>query len=151
MSEEKYFEDFALGDRFRVASKTLTDAHFLLFSALTGDTHPIHYDVEYAKKTRFGRPVAHGYLVTILTAMGASTLNWAVEHSIVAFVEQSSRMLKPVFVGDTLTPEGEVVELIPGRSQGRVRFRTWVTNQHGEVVLEGSQTYLVKRRVPLAE
>ena len=151
MSEEKYFEDFALGDRFRVASKTLTDAHFLLFSALTGDTHPIHYDVEYAKKTRFGRPVAHGYLVTILTAMGASTLNWAVEHSIVAFVEQSSRMLKPVFVGDTLTPEGEVVELVPGRSQGRVRFRTWVTNQHGEVVLEGSQTYLVKRRVPLAE
>ncbi|MCL6648626.1 MAG: MaoC family dehydratase [Chloroflexi bacterium] len=151
MSEEKYFEDFALGDRFRVASKTLTDAHFLLFSALTGDTHPIHYDVEYAKKTRFGRPVAHGYLVTILTAMGASTLNWAVEHSIVAFVEQSSRMLKPVFVGDTLTPEGEVVELIPGRSQGRVRFRTWVTNQHGEVVLEGSQTYLVKRRVPRAE
>jgi acyl dehydratase len=148
VTAEKYFEDFQLGDRFRVASKTINDAHFLLFSAITGDTHPIHYDVEYAKQTRFGRPVAHGYLVTVLTAMGASNLNWAVEHTIVAFVDQSSRFLKPVFIGDTLTPEGEVIELIPGRRQGTVKFRTWVTNQHGEVVLEGTQTYLIKRRQP---
>ncbi len=144
--EQKFFEDFQIGDTFRVPSKTMNDAHFLFFSAITGDTHPIHYDVEYAKKTRFGRPVAHAYLITVLTAMGASNLSWAVDESIVAFVEQSSKILKPVFVGDTLSPQGEIVELIPGNRTGTVRFRTTVTNQSGEVVLEGSQTYIIKRR-----
>ncbi|MCS7001891.1 MAG: MaoC family dehydratase [Dehalococcoidia bacterium] len=148
MVEEKYFEDFAIGDRWRGPSKTMTDAHFLLFSALTGDTHPIHYDVEYAKNTRFGRPVAHGLLVTALTAMGSSTLNWAIEHSVVAFVEQSSKMLAPVFVGDTLQPEGEVVAMTPRRATGIITFRTWITNQRGETVLEGAQTYVFKRRTP---
>lgn len=147
MTGERYYEDFQIGDRFRVPSKTMTDAHFLFFSAITGDTHPIHYDVEYAKKTRFGRPVAHGYLVTVLCAMGGSDLNWAVENSVVAFTEQSSKILRPVFVGDTLTPRGEVIEMIPGNRQGTIRFRTWVTNQNGETVLEGTQTYLIKRRL----
>lgn len=146
MSEERYLEDFKVGDRFRVPSKTMTDTHFLLFSALTGDNHPIHYDVEYAKQTRFGRPVAHGYLITIMTAMGGSNLNFAVENSIVAFIEQTSRVLKPVFVGDTLTPQGEVIEILPKGKQGILKFRTWVTNQTGETVLEGTQTYLIKSR-----
>ena len=55
-------------------SKTLTDAHFMFFAGMTGDAHPIHYDDEYAKKTRFGRRLAHGLLLTSLTAVGASTL-----------------------------------------------------------------------------
>jgi acyl dehydratase len=146
MSEERYLEDFKVGDRFRIPSKTMTDTHFLLFSALTGDNHPIHYDVEYAKQTRFGRPVAHGYLITIMTAMGGSNLNFAVENSIVAFVEQTSRILRPVFVGDTLTPQGEVIEIVPKGKQGVLKFKTWVTNQNGETVLEGTQTYLIKSR-----
>jgi acyl dehydratase len=146
MSEERYLEDFKIGDRFRIPSKTMTDTHFLLFSALTGDNHPIHYDVEYAKQTRFGRPVAHGYLITIMTAMGGSNLNFAVENSIVAFIEQTSRILRPVFVGDTLTPQGEVIEIVPKGKQGVLKFKTWVTNQNGETVLEGTQTYLIKSR-----
>ena len=47
--------EFAPGQVFESPSRTLTDAHFLFFSALSGDNHPIHYDVEYAKATRFGR------------------------------------------------------------------------------------------------
>jgi len=54
MVEEKYFEDFKVGERFKIPSRTITETHYLLFSALTGDNHPIHYDEEYCKKTVFG-------------------------------------------------------------------------------------------------
>src|SRR5947199_66608 len=83
------------------------------FPGLTGDNHPLHYDVEYARHTRFGRPVAHGLLLASMTALGAGILAPRVQESVVAFVEQSARLLAPAFVGDTLYPELEVVELQP--------------------------------------
>jgi len=142
----KYFEDFQLGEKFHIPSKTMTDAHFLFFAGLTGDNHPIHYDDEYAKTTRFGKRVAHGLLVTAMTAVGASTLSPLLEGSIVAFVEQSSRFLKPVLIGDTITPEIEVSELVPKTEVGLLRLTTRVKNQRGEVVLEGMHAYLLKKR-----
>lgn len=141
-----YFEDFQLGETFRSPSKTITDAHFLFFSGLTGDSHPIHYDDEYAKSTRFGGRVAHGLLLTAMTAAGASSLSPLIEESIVAFVEQSARFLQPVLIGDTIAPALEVSELIPKRNVGLVRLTSRITNQRGETVLEGTHAYLVKRR-----
>ncbi len=141
-----YFEDFQLGETFRSPSKTITDAHFLFFSGLTGDSHPIHYDDEYAKSTRFGGRVAHGLLLSAMTAAGASSLSPLIEESIVAFVEQSARFLQPVLVGDTIAPELEVSELIPKSNVGLVRLTSRITNQRGETVLEGTHAYLVKRR-----
>src|SRR4029453_1766141 len=85
---QRFFEDFRVGDRFESPSKTLTDAHFLFFSGLTGDAHPLHYDVEYAKSTRFGRPLAHGLMLTSMTAVGASTLPPLIEASMVGFLEK---------------------------------------------------------------
>ncbi|MCZ6546019.1 MAG: MaoC/PaaZ C-terminal domain-containing protein [Chloroflexi bacterium] len=141
-----YFEDFQLGETFRSPSKTITDAHFLFFSGLTGDSHPIHYDDEYAKSTRFGGRVAHGLLLSAMTAAGASSLSPLIEESIVAFVEQSARFLQPVLIGDTIAPALEVSELIPKRNVGLVRLTSRITNQRGETVLEGTHAYLVKRR-----
>ncbi|HEY7295206.1 MAG TPA: MaoC/PaaZ C-terminal domain-containing protein [Dehalococcoidia bacterium] len=145
---QRYFEDFRVGEVFRAPSKTLTDAHFLFFSGLTGDSHPIHYDVEYAKGTRFGRPVAHGLLLVAMTALGAGELSQSFEESIVAFVEQSSRFLAPAFVGDTLHPELEVVALEPRTTTGLVAFTSRILNQRGEVVLEGQHRYIVRKRDP---
>lgn len=142
----RYFEDFRVGDRFRSPARTLTDAHFLFFVGLTGDHHPLHYDDEYARRTRFGRRPAHGLLLTALTAIGASTLAPHVEDSMVAFVEQSSRFVAPAFVGDTLQPELEVVALDRKRSAGLVTFRVTLTNQRGELVLEGRHLYLIAYR-----
>ena len=76
-----YFDDFALGERFRSPGRTLGDAHFLMFAGLTGDNHPIHYDEEYARQTRFGGRVAHGLLVMAMTAVGASPLSPRLERS----------------------------------------------------------------------
>jgi acyl dehydratase len=145
-TQTKYFEDFRLGEKFYIPAKTMTDAHFLFFAGITGDNHPIHYDDEYAKSTRFGKRVAHGLLVTSMTATGASTLSPMIEGSIVAFVEQSSHFLKPVLIGDTITPELEVTQLIQKTDTGLLRLTTRVKNQRGEVVLEGTHAYLIKKR-----
>ena len=68
-----FFEDFTVGDRFGSPSKTLTDAHFMFFAGMTGDAHPLHYDDEYAKKTRFGRRLAHGLLLTAMNCPNSTT------------------------------------------------------------------------------
>lgn len=143
---QRYFDDFTIGDRFKSPGRTLTDAHFLFFAGLTGDDHPIHYDDEYAKKTRFGKRLAHGLLLTSLTAVGASTLSPIIEESIVAFVEQRTRFLAPVFIGDTLYPEHEVVGLERKRSAGLLTLRVALKNQRGETVLEGEHKYLIAYR-----
>jgi acyl dehydratase len=142
----KYFEDFQVGETFQIPAKTMTAAHFLFFAGLTGDHHPIHYDDEYAKITRFGKRVAHGLLLTALTAVGASTLSSVLEGSMVALVEQSARFLKPVLIGDTITPELEVSEVIPKTDVGLLRLTTRVKNQRSETVLEGMHAYLIKKR-----
>jgi acyl dehydratase len=143
---QRWFEDFQVGDRFGSPARTLTDEHYLIFAGLTGDNHPIHYDDEYARRTRFGRRLAHGLLLTSLTALGASTLAPILEHSIVAFVEQSTRFRVPAFIGDTLKPDHEVVALERKRSAGLLTLRVILTNQRGEIVLEGEHRYLIAYR-----
>lgn len=144
--EQLYFDDFKLGERFRSPARTLGDAAFLFFAGITGDNHPIHYDEEYARRTRFGARVAHGLLVTSMTAVGASPLSHRLEESMVAFVEQASRFLRPVLLGDTVHPEFEVVGLERKGARGLLRLAVRVTNQRGEVVLEGHHAYLIKCR-----
>jgi 3-hydroxybutyryl-CoA dehydratase len=143
---QRWFEDFTVGDRFGSPGRTLTDAHFMFFAGMTGDAHPIHYDDEYARHTRFGRRLAHGLLLTSLTALGASTLAPILEHSIVAFVEQTTRFRAPVFIGDTVKPDHEVVGLERKRSAGLLTLRVTLTNQRGETVLEGEHRYLIAYR-----
>lgn len=144
--EHRWFEDFKVGDTFESPSKTLNDAHFMFFSGLTGDAHPVHYDDEYAKGTRFGRRLTHGLLLTSMTAVGASTLSPLMEHSMVAFVEQSMRFLKPAFIGDSIKPRHEIVALERKRSAGLLTLKVTLTNQRGETVLEGQHKYLIAYR-----
>ena len=143
---QKFFEDFRLGDTYRIPSKTIHDGHFLFFAGLTGDAHPIHYDDEYCKDHPFGKRVAHGLLLNTMTALGGSSLSSFVEDSMIAFLSQSSRFVHPVFIGDTIYPELAVSELIPKKNNGVVKFRSIVKNQKNEVVLEGEHVYLIKKR-----
>ena len=78
-----------------------------------------------------------------MTAVGASTLSPVIEHSIVAFLEQTTRFLKPAFVGDTIKPRHEVVRLERKRSAGLLTLKVTLTNQRGETVLEGEHRYLI--------
>jgi len=146
VTAQRWFEDFRVGDTFESPSKTLTDAHFMFFAGMTGDAHPLHYDDEYARRTKFGRRLAHGLLLTSMTAVGASTLAPVIEASIIAFVEQTTRFRGPAFIGDTLKPRHEVLALDRKRSAGLLTLRVTLTNQRGDVVLEGEHRYLVAYR-----
>jgi acyl dehydratase len=146
MCEQRYFEDFRLGERFVLPSRTMTDALFAAFQLASGDNHPVHYDVEYCRARGMPHMLAHGFQVLIQTAAGAGLFPHMVEDSLKAFIEQSSRFLAPVYVGDTLYGTLEIVELKPGRSTGTVRMAARVVNQRGVTVMEGSQTYLLKKR-----
>src|SRR5437763_16944762 len=115
----------------------------MFFAGMTGDAHPIHYDDEYAKTTRYGRRLAHGLMLTSLTAVGASTLAPVIEGSIVAFVEQTTRFKHPAFVGDTVKPRHEVSVLERKRSAGLLTLRVTHENQRGEIVLLGDHRFLI--------
>jgi acyl dehydratase len=144
--EQRWFEDFQLGERFVLPSRTMTDAIFLAFQAASGDNHPVHYDAEYCRARGMPGMLAHGLQTLIQTAAGAGLFPYLTEDALVGFIEQSSRFLKPVFVGDTLYPALMVDELTPNRSTGVLGLASTVYNQRGVLVLEGRQRYLLRRR-----
>jgi acyl dehydratase len=129
------------GDAFEGPSKTITDAHFLFFSGITGDVHPIHYDIEYAKTKRFERPIAHGLFLASLTALGATPAGHQLEGFVM--VEQGCNFAKPVMVGDTIRPKIVMERAWQDGKRRFCRFKTFLTNQRGETVLEGYHIYQV--------
>jgi acyl dehydratase len=146
LAESRYFEDLALGERFYIPSRTMTEAHFAAFQMVSADNHPIHYDVEYCRERGHKGPLAHGFQILAFTAAGASTFAHAVGDALVALTEQSSKFLKPVYPGDTLYPMLEISALTPQRSTGVVTLDVTVHNQNGELVLSGEQKILLRRQ-----
>jgi acetyl-CoA synthetase len=150
MPRQLFANDLVVGQRFAGASHCVDDKAFENFAALTGDSHPIHYDDAYAARSRFGKRVAHGLLLNSLTALGATPLSGALEDSMIAFLEQSCRFKKPVFVGEHLTSEFLVASVKFNRDGATaiVRFDVKLTRRDGEAVLEGHHTYLLHRSAP---
>ena len=146
LCEQRYFDDFVLGERFPLPSRTMTDALFAAFALASGDNHPVHYDVEYCRARGMPHMLAHGYQVLIQTAPGAGLFPHMVEDSLKGFIDQSSRFLQPVYVGDTLYSMLEVVELKAGNSTGVVGLKSTVHNQDGVLVMDGSQRFLLRKR-----
>ena len=145
-----FLEDFSKGQRFPGHPRKITDADVLSFAALTGDKHPIHYDDEYAKTTRFGRPIVHGLHLMALTALGAAPLAERLEASMIAFLEQEASFRKPVFKDDTLQPQFEVeaTEHRPGLEWGKLAIKVRLINQRDEIVVEGRHVYRILCRTP---
>ena len=144
--ESRYFEDLRVGERFFIPSRTMTEAHFAAFQTVSADNHPIHYDVEYCRERGHPGPLAHGFQILCFTAAGASYFALAVGDALIAFTEQSSKFLKPVYPGDTLYPMLEVSETKEGRTTGTVTLRLTIHNQEGVLVCDGEHKYLVKKR-----
>tara|TARA_Y100000588_G_scaffold329299_1_gene365374 strand:+ start:500 stop:985 length:486 start_codon:yes stop_codon:yes gene_type:complete len=142
-----YFEDLEIGARYYIPSRTLSDANFAAFQLASADNHPIHYDIEYCKSRGFPNLLAHGFQVLIQTAAGAGSFAHSIGDALVAFVEQSCKFIGPVYAGDTVYPELVISELTPQRTTGLVKIKSTVHNQRGELVLEGTQCYVVKKRL----
>ena len=144
--DQRWFEDFVLGERFVLPSRTMTEAVFLAFQGASGDNHPVHYDVEYCKARGMPGLLAHGFQSLIQTAPGAGLFPYMVEESLAGFIEQSSRFLQPVYAGDTVYPALEIDELTPNRSTGVVGLSSTMHNQRGQLVVQGRQRYLIRKR-----
>ena len=144
--ETRWFEDFAIDEKFILPSRTMTDAIFLAFQAASGDNHPIHYDVEFCRKRGMPHMLAHGYQLLIQTAAGAGTFPFMTEDSLIGFLDQSSKFLAPVYVGDTLYGALTIDEVTPGRTTGVIGMRSTVHNQNRVLVMEGRQRDLLRKK-----
>ena len=138
------FEGLEVGQRFPIPPRTVTEAHFSAFQAVSGDNHPIHYDLEYCKALGHEGLLAHGFQVLSATAAGAGLFPHVIGPALIGFIEQSSRFLKGVYPGDTLHPKLEVTDLKRQNTTGVATLRSTVHNQNGELVLDGEQKYLLR-------
>tara|TARA_Y100001970_G_scaffold167778_1_gene205287 strand:+ start:43 stop:531 length:489 start_codon:yes stop_codon:yes gene_type:complete len=145
-TESRYFDDLAVGERFLIPSRTLGDANFSAFQALSLDNHPIHYDLEYCKRAGHKDLLAHGLQVSALCAPGAGRLPHELHDSLIGLLEHSAKFLNPVYRGDTVYPALEIIELAPSKNTGVITLRVTVHNQNRQLVLEGLQKMLVRKR-----
>ena len=146
VTNSKYFEDFAVGDKYLIPSRTQTSSIFSMFQAASGDNDPIHYDKEFCKKNGHPDMLAHGLQVLIQTAAGAGSFPSEVRDSLIGLIEVSGKMLKPVYREDTLYPELVVSKLVPQNTTGVLEMKATVKNQKNIIVFEGSHKYLIKKK-----
>jgi acyl dehydratase len=147
------YADLRVGMSFRSPGRTITDADLVAFAGLTGDYSELHTSDVYAKKSQFGRRVAHG----MLGLAYAHGLMWArtgeLRETAIAFLGISDwRFVGPIFIGDTIFVNYRIAELRDSRSkptQAIATFDVEVVNQHEQIVQQGRKVLLVSK-VPLA-
>ena len=146
----KYYEELHVGDVIHHSlGRTITEMDNVLFSSLTMNTQPLHLNEDFAANhTQFGRRIVNG-IFTLGLAVGI-TVPELTEGTIIANLSyESVRHPRPMFHGDTLYVESEVIEMRPSRSKpdrGIVRLRHVGRNQDGEIVIEFERTVLMLRR-----
>jgi 3-hydroxybutyryl-CoA dehydratase len=138
---ERPYGEIEVGETASV-TKTVTEADIVNFAGIIGDFNPVHLNAEYAETTMFGERIAHG----MLTASFISTLIGTCLPGINAlYLSQEIKFVKPVRIGDTITAFGEVLEKQDAKQ--RVILKTVVTNQKGEVVVDGKAVVMVMKKV----
>ena len=145
----RYFDEWRVGDAIaHELHRTVTETDNLLFSTLTHNTQPLHIDLEAAKKSEFGQILVNGTFTFSL--MVGITVGDTTAGTLVANLGYDElRMPKPVFIGDTLRAQTEVIELRPSKSRPGQGIVTWahrMLNQRDEVVCECRRSALLKSR-----
>jgi acyl dehydratase len=144
----RFYEDFAVGDVFRSRlGRTITETENTWFTCLTMNTNQMHFNAPYAERTRFGRPLVNSTL-TLALAVGLSVPDTS-ENAAANLSWTDIRLPNPVYAGDTMWVESEVLELRESRSRpnvGLVGIRTRGVNQRREVVIEFRRTFMIYRR-----
>ena len=145
----KYFEEWSIGETIaHQMRRTVTETDNLLFTALSHNPQPLHLDADYAAGTEFGRIVVNGtftFALMIGVSVGDTTLG-----TLVANLGYDKLVMpKPVFIGDTLRCETEVIELRESKSRpdaGLVTFRHRMINQRDEEVCSCLRTALMRKK-----
>jgi len=146
--EGRFLEDFHVGDVYRHAQgRTISEADNTWFALLTNNPHQLHSNADYAARTEFGRPLVVSTLtLAIVTGLSVPDVS---QNAIANLGWDDVQLPAPVFAGDTLYAESEVLDVRESTSrpgQGVVRVRTRGFNQRGETVIEYQRTVLVPSR-----
>jgi itaconyl-CoA hydratase len=144
----RYYEDFEVGAVYEHRpGRTITETDNTWFTLLTMNQHPIHFDREYAARSEFGRPLVNSALtLSIVVGMSVSDVS---QKAIANLGWKDVRLTAPVFAGDTLYAESEVLDKRESKSrptQGVVTVRTTGTKQDGTVVIAFERSVLVPKR-----
>ncbi|HXH12640.1 MAG TPA: MaoC family dehydratase [Alphaproteobacteria bacterium] len=145
----KYFEEFVVGEVFQhQPGRTITEMDNVLFTCLTMNPQPLHLDEEFAKRTEFGQRLVNSIL-TLGIMVGLSVGDTTLGTTVANLGFDKTEFPKPVFHGDTIYAETEVVEKRESRSRqdaGVVFFEHRAKNQHGEVVARCRRAALMRKR-----
>lgn len=112
-------------------SKTITESDVIIFAGISGDLNPVHINEVEASKSRFGKRIVHGALVSSYIS---TVLGMYMPGPGTIYLEQSSKYICPVYIGDTLTAKVQIVAIEKGN---RARLSTVVVNQNKKIVVEG--------------
>src|ERR1700742_3163034 len=144
-----FFEEFSVGQTFaHPIRRTVTEADNVFFTAMTQNPAQLHLDEEYAKGTEFGTRIVNS-LFTLGLMIGISVGDTTLGTTVANLGMDEVRFPKPVFHGDTLHIETEVLELRPSKSrpgQGIVTFQHKAINQKGEIVAQCKRSALMLGR-----
>lgn len=144
----RYYEDFEVGDVYRCPfGRTVIDADNVWFTLLTMNTNQIHFNTEYAKRTEFGKRLVDGtFTFALVTGMSVSDLTM---NSVANLGWDEIRLPNPVFEGDTIYEESEVLSKRDSKSRpyaGIVTVLTKGINQKDETVIHFKRTFMVYRQ-----
>lgn len=144
----RYFEDFRVGDIYQHRpGRTITQYDNISFTLLTMNTHPMHFDEQYAKHSEFGRCIVCSPL-TVALMVGMSVTDVS-QKAIANLGWTDIKLTHPLFAGDTLYAESEVLDKRESKSRpsaGIVSVKTVGLNQDGVKVCEFNRTMLIMRR-----
>ena len=144
----RFFEDFHVGDVYRSRlGRTITETDNIQFTLITNNTNQIHFNTDYASRTEFKKPLVNSALtLSVVAGLGVADLS---ENGF-ALGWDYIKLPNPVFPGDTLYSESEVVSVRESKSrpsQGVVKVRTRGVNQNGSVVIEYERSIMVWKKV----
>ena len=143
-----YWEEWDIGAEFTSPARTVTEADIVAFAGLSGDYNPLHVNEEYCKQTQFGGRIAHGPLVYSIAAGLLFQLH-LYDDTLIAFLGfENLKFTNPVKPGDTIHAKVKVREKreTSRPDRGVMKRQLQVYNQRGEVVQEGVQAFLLKRK-----
>ncbi len=143
-----YWEEWEVGKSFETAARTVTETDVVNFAGISGDYNPLHINEEYCKKTQFGTRIAHGPLVYAIAAGLLFQLH-LYDDTLIAFLGfESLKFTKPVKIGDTIYAKVTVTEVTETSKpdRGVMKRQLQVINQHGDIVQDGIQAFLMKRK-----
>ena len=141
----RYYEEFEVGHKYEHRpGRTITETDNQWFTLLTMNTHPLHFDAEYAKASEFGQPLVNStFTIAVIVGMTVTDVS---QKAIANLGWDQISLTAPVFVGDTLYAESEVLAKRESKSRqnaGIVTIRTWGKKSDGTIVTEFDRKMLI--------